>query len=68
MADELNDDEKSEARSILEEADPILARIKAENAKAIESLKHPPRRVHKPRPTPTAPAEKEDGGESAAAE
>lgn len=53
-ATDLSSDEKSEAFEILEEADPILTRIKKENEKAIEILRNPPRMV-----VPTPPA-KED--------
>ncbi len=45
VAEQLDAGEKSQARSILEEADPVLARIKAENRKALERVKHPPRRI-----------------------
>lgn len=53
QADDLSSDEKSDARTILEEADPILSRIKKENLQAIEMVKRPPRRVG---PTPEAAA------------
>ncbi len=53
-AGDLTSEEKSEAFEILEEADPILARIKKENERAIEILRNPPRmRVPKP-PAPDA--------------
>jgi hypothetical protein len=50
QADDLSSEEKSEAFDILEEADPILARIKKENEKAIEILRNPPRMVMPKRP------------------
>ncbi len=53
-AQDLSSEEKSEAFEILEEADPILTRIKKENERAIEILRNPPRmRVPKP-PAPDA--------------
>ncbi len=61
QTDDLSDDEKSEAFEILEEADPILSRIKKENEQAIEILRNPPRMVVPERPakeaekTPSAP-------------
>jgi hypothetical protein len=45
QADDLSDEEKSEALEILEEADPILRRIKKENELAVEILRNPPRMV-----------------------
>jgi len=44
-AEDLSAKEKSDARAILEEADPILTRIKKDNEKAIQILRNPPRRV-----------------------
>lgn len=55
QADEVSSEEKSDARAILEEADPILTRIKKENQRAIEIVKNPPRRIL---PKPAPPAEK----------
>ncbi len=55
QADDISSEEKSDARAILEEADPILTRIKKENQRGIEIVKHPPRRVF---PKPAPPAEK----------
>ncbi|MDZ7619233.1 MAG: hypothetical protein U1E05_19720 [Patescibacteria group bacterium] len=61
-ASDLSDEERSEAFNILEEADPILSRIKKENEQAIEILKNPPRRVMPKQPAKqdaeTAPAER----------
>ncbi len=59
QANDLSSDEKSEAFEILEEADPILTRIKKENEKAIEILRNPPRRV-KPKPRVKPDADKPD--------
>ncbi len=63
-ADDLNSEEKSEAREILEEADPVLARIKKDNERAIEILRNPPRRVLPKRPAPTEPNELQTPTES----
>ena len=63
QADDLSDEEKSEAFEILEEADPILRRIKKENERAVEILRNPPRRVMPKRPAKQdteAPAPAED--------
>ena len=54
-ADDLSSNEKSDARAILEEADPVLSRIKKDNERAMEILRNPPRRVY-PQP-PASPAE-----------
>ncbi len=43
-ADDLDPSDKSRARRILEEADPILTRVKEENRKALERANRPPRR------------------------
>ena len=51
-AEDLSSNDKSEARAILEEADPVLARIKKDNQRAIQILRNPPRRVAPPRPAP----------------
>lgn len=65
QTDDLSDDEKSEAFDILEEADPILSRIKKENEQAMEILRNPPRMVVPKRPakeaekTPAAPENKD---------
>lgn len=58
QAGDLSSDEKSEAFEILEEADPILTRIKKENEKAIEILRNPPRMA-----VPRHPAEDEEDAE-----
>ncbi|MDY0168274.1 MAG: hypothetical protein RBS80_17125 [Thermoguttaceae bacterium] len=58
QATDLSSDEKSEAFEILEEADPILTRIKKENEKAIEILKNPPRMV-----VPKPPAKEDKNAE-----
>jgi hypothetical protein len=50
QATDLSSEEKSEAFDILEEADPILMRIKRENAAALEMLKEPPGPIAPPAP------------------
>ena len=64
QARDLSSEEKSEAFEILEEADPILTRIKKENEKAIEILRNPPRMVVPKRPV----EDDEDVEEAPAAE
>lgn len=65
QADDLSDEEKSEAFEILEEADPILTGIKKENEQAMEILRNPPRMVMPESPakeaekTPAAPENKD---------
>ncbi len=67
QARDLSSEDKSEAFEILEEADPILTRIKKENEKAIEILRNPPRMVVPKRPVKDA-EDAEDAEEEPAAE
>ena len=57
--DDLSSNEKSDARAILEEADPVLTRIKKDNERAMEILRNPPRRAAPKRPAPAAESETE---------
>jgi len=64
-AKDLSSGERKQAFDILEEADPILTRIKKENEQAIEILKNPPRQIIRPAPKrdkqqPTPDASDED--------
>jgi hypothetical protein len=53
-SDDLESSDKNTARKILEEADPLLTRIRMENRRAIERANQPAR-IHRARPRKIAP-------------